>query len=498
MTCSGDYLVVARLPGAAFDAHYGLPPGTSIGPYDKNLDNTGERITLLAPGGSPVLIDFSYDNARGWPLAAAGAGHSLIPLLLDNQNDGRLDHPIHWRASGSIQGSPGAPDTVPDAELTINELAAHTDLNNPSFPDYDSNDWIELYNPSPVLSLQLSTNYYLSDDPAELQKWMIPDDVVAAAGWKSYDEITGFHQPITNGFGLNKGGEQLFLSHFPPGGTPRVLDSVRFKAQENGRSYGRYPDGHENWYNLPLTRDAANQLEAVPHAVIIREIMFAPAGSNHLEYVELYNPGASAIDLFNTNGTWRMDGGISYNVPSNTTLAAGEYLVLVSFDPSTNSVEKTEFIATYNQSQLLGPYSGKLSNLGERLALEKPQATDPASASVDWIIVDEVYYYRDAPWPTSIDGESLHRLQHHVAGNQPNNWLSTAGSPGIVFTPPILDPSLQWMAQLGAAYILEGCDDLKNPNWVPIGTLTGDGIVQYTGPDATNTPRRYYRLRLVE
>ena len=54
------------------------------------------------------------------------------------------------------------------------------------------------------------------------------------------------------------------------------------------------------------------------------------------------------------------------------------------------------------------------------------------------------------------------------------------------------------MAQLGAAYILEGCDDLKNPNWVPIGTLTGDGIVQYTGPDATNTSRRYYRLRLVE
>ena len=203
MLLPGEYVVVAKLPGTAFDGQYGLPPGTALGPYTKNFSDSGQRVRIAAPGGSPILIEFEYNDARGWPLAAAGAGHSLIPTLIENQIDGRLDHPIHWRASGLQQGSPGGPDTLPPTELVINELAAHTDFNDPSYPDYDSNDWIELYNPA-GLSLSFSTNYYLSDDALDLKKWRIPDAVVPMFGWTSFDEVSGFHQPLTNGFGLNK------------------------------------------------------------------------------------------------------------------------------------------------------------------------------------------------------------------------------------------------------------------------------------------------------
>ena len=278
----------------------------------------------------------------------------------------------------------------------------------------------------------------------------------------------------------------------------RVMDSLRFKAQENGRSIGRYPDGHENIYAMPLTRDTANQLDDTPLSVVIREIMFAPAGSNHLEYVELYHPGTTAVNLFNADGTWRVNGGIDFDFPSNTTIAASGYLVLVSFDPSTNSQERTEFIAAYGQSTLLGPYSGKLSDLGERIALEKPQASDLVDGSVDWVLVDEVFYYHDAPWPGTTAGQSLHRLHLGVAGHQPTNWLATAGSPGIVFSPPVLDDTLQWDAESGAAYVIEACDDLRNDTWIELGTMTGDGVVQYTDADAATMLRRYYRLRLVE
>jgi hypothetical protein len=496
-----EYIVVAKLPGAAFDELYGTASMPVLGPYAQNISNDGERITVLPPGGGAPLIDFVYGDGRGWPLEADGAGHSLIPILMENQRDGRLDHPINWRASGSIHGSAGASDVLSAIEIRINEFAAHTDLSDANFPDHDSNDWIELYNPSTLAGVSFSTNYFLSDDAADLSKWMIPAGGLGAGAWISYDEISGFHQPVTNGFGLNKSGEQLFLSYLPGTSDDRVVDSVRFKAQENGRSYGRYPDGHENLYAMPLTRDSANQLDAVPHDVVIREIMFAPAGSNYLEYVELFNPGATSVDLFNADGNWRMDGGIDFGFPSNTTVAAGKYLVLVSFDPSTNSAERTAFISAYGQNQLMGPYSGKLSNLGERIALEKPQASDLGPGLVDWIIVDEVYYYQDFPWPSgTVDsGLALHRLHLSVAGNQATNWLGIAASPGITAPPVSLDISQgrpAWMASPGVAYFVEASDDLEPGTWEVIGMLTGDGLVQYHDTSVMN--RRYYRLRLVE
>ena len=495
----GGYLVLAKSPGTAFDAYYGTSGITIFGPYAQNLANNGERIIVLPPGGGDPIIDFAYSDNRGWPVTADGAGHSLIPTLLDDQVDGRLDHPIHWRASTQLRGSPGAPDPEPEAELMINEFAAHTDFSDANYPDYDSNDWIELYNPDAVFGVNLSTNYYLSDDPEDLGKWMIPSGQVAAGAWISYDEVTGFHNPITNGFGLNKSGERIFLSKNPGLPAGRVVDTMRFKAQENGRSYGRYPDGHENLYAMPLTRDAANELDEVPHDVVIREIMFMPDGSNHLEYVELYNPGTFAVDLFNTNGGWRINGGIDFIFPTNTTLAAGGYVVLVSFDPSSNSVERTEFVDRYNSDQLMGPYSGQLSDLGERIALEKPQASDLLPGEVDWVIVDEVYYYRESPWSEAIAGESLHRLYLDVAGNQPTNWIATGASPGIVFAQPLLMPNLDaptWFADPGAAYIVEGSDDLRS--WEVLTTAAGSGLMQYEDQSALSDRRRYYRLRLVE
>ena len=87
---------------------------------------------------------------------------------------------------------------------------------------------------------------------------------------------------------LSKDGEELVLSYLPGTAQPIVIaDAVRFKAQEQGVSLGRYPDGGAYWFRLTPSRGAANT-NPIPD-VVIDEIMYHPIDPNE-EYIELYNP----------------------------------------------------------------------------------------------------------------------------------------------------------------------------------------------------------------
>ena len=435
----GAYVLVVR-DLAGFAALYDTNALLVAGEYGGSLANGGERLAFAGAYGEEVL-SLTYDDTRGWPLAADGAGHALVPLSLDGQDTGALNHGRNWRAGTYMHGSPGAADPVHAATVVLNEIMAHTDYTNgPAWQD--ANDWIELYNGG-TTTVTLA-DWYLSDDDADLRKWAIPaTHSMPPVTWRTFLEVLDFHTNQASGFGLNKDGEQVFLSHLPGTSEDRVVDAMAFKGQENGFSFGRYTDGERYWHRLSPTTNSANALPGGD--VVIDEIMYNAAGGGSEnptnEFVELLNPLGVSVPLWNASGSWRLSGGIDFDLPSNTMLAAGGRLVIVPFAP-TNAVAMAVFRDAYDLpggAVIVGPYQGRLSNGGDRVGLERPQASDDPfrPEDISWAVVDETTYFDQSPWPSEADGTGrpLQRLLTARTGNDPTAWIAGgAASPGA---PPL-------------------------------------------------------------
>jgi hypothetical protein len=432
----GGFLLVVR-DKAAFQLRYpSVSPLLMAGEYGNlpgaaKLSNSGETVRLV-DFRNGTIADFDYNEGRGWPISADGGGHSLVPVdsAIAGQPDGSCKYGGNWRASGYIGGSPGADDPAVGVSAVINEVMAHTDYSNPAYPEYDSNDWIELYNAAGT-TVQLNGDWYLSDDVDNLRKWSLPVISLSTGGYTSFDEVTGFHNPITTGFGLNKAGEQVFLSYLPSGGPGRIVDYVKFKGQANFMSWGRYPDGGLYWYSLNPSRDNSNN--GPIGSVVISEIMYNPVSQSgdpytgdDYEYVELYNPSAQAVNLFNSQGPWQLDGEVSCTFADGASIGGGQRLVIAA--------DATAFKDRYgfDPDGVFG--SGNLSNRGGRVTLEQAEAPDLPDPTVPWIIVDEVIYGDYTPWPITADGggDGLVRISTDpsASGNDPTNWQAAAPSPG--------------------------------------------------------------------
>ncbi len=435
----GQFVLVVK-NAAAFDSRY---PGLSsriAGTYTGSLSNSGEVIKLEDTWNG-TLAEFEYNDGRGWPIAADGTGHSLVPLpnaIVVGRPSSTLNYGGNWRQSAYIGGSPAADDPSLPAGLLINEFMAHTDFSDQNYPGYDSNDWIELYNAGN--SMSLDGNWYLSDDGNNLKKWPLPVRSVLSGQFISFDEVTGFHSPLSTGFGLDKAGEQIFLSYLP--GVPnadRIVDCIKFKGQENGFSYGRYPDAGPYWLAMQPSRNAPN-IQPLP-SIVISEIMYHPQnGTNQDEYIELYNPTDTAIELQTSAGPWALDGAVNFQFSPSIQLPAQTKIVIVGFDPAADAQRLNAFKAVYNNTDLVagvnifGPWTGDLSNAGERLTLEKPQDSDDplVPTAISWIIVDECIYGDAWPWPAEPDGTgmALGRITITGSGNNPASWGEIEPSPG--------------------------------------------------------------------
>ncbi|HEU0040189.1 MAG TPA: hypothetical protein VFR76_13050, partial [Verrucomicrobiae bacterium] len=128
-----------------------------------------------------------------------------------------------------------------------------------------------------------------------------------------------------------------------------------------------------------------------------------------------------------------------FTFPTNPTLVAGGLALLVNFDPADAAVLdafRAKFGVTNPAVQIFGPYSGKLGNRSDRVAVEKPQYPDFPGGSYSWVIVDEVIYGNQTPWPASANGvgNSLQRTVLNGCGNNPANWFAAPPTAGRAST----------------------------------------------------------------
>ncbi|MEY4487706.1 MAG: hypothetical protein RIQ79_214, partial [Verrucomicrobiota bacterium] len=384
-------------------------------------------------------------------LTAANAATTLDTVTFGSQTkdvaQGRLpDGGATIVSFSASSASPGYTNWAPSG-VVINEIIANT-----ASPFEDA---IELYN-STASAVSLG-GWWLSDDLANRKKYQIPAGTTLAAG--AY--LTIYQAAFSAGavpFTLSATGDEVILSAVDGSAAVTGYGAlVRFGASLENTSLGRvaatglnpsaggaefwtqsaHTFGQDNPANVATFRTGAGAANTSPKigSVTINEIMYHPVDgtgavdTTTTEFVELHNLTASAVDL----SGWRLRGDTEFTFVSGTSIAAGGYALLVSFDPS-NATTLAAFRTAYGltaATPVYGPYSQNLANSTFDVELAQP-ATLGGNAT--FVNVDKVEYRDTAPWPTTPDGtgKSLQRSSETTIGNTAANWTGNTPTPGAV------------------------------------------------------------------
>ena len=442
---SNEYVVVVQ-DRQAFETRYGTALNIA-GEYSGRLNDAGERIELEDAVGQTIL-DFDYKD--GWRSITDGDGFSLTVIDPANTDPYDWNEKDSWRPSAYLSGSPGEDDSgiVPEpGAVVINEILAHSHA--------DATDWIELHNTTGT-AIYIG-GWFLSDGSSDLMKYQIvPGTIIAPNGYIVFYEDQHFDNIAAPGsyqtFSLSENGERLSLSSAEGSLLTGYRQVEDFGGSETGVSFGRYYKPSTGNYNfVPMSQNTPGSANAYPKVgpIVINEIMYNPSwpvGSSYTndqyEYIELHNISNEPVSLyhFDTAQPWKFTDGIEFTFPADIPVAipAGGYLLVVK-DPEA-------FAWRYPAvpvEKILGPYSGSLSNAGERLQLSMPGDVNDSGKLYD-IRVDRVSYSdgshpekspdRVDHWPTAPnDGlVSLSRVPSQNYGNDPENWTASAPSPGAV------------------------------------------------------------------
>jgi hypothetical protein len=373
----------------------------SQGPRHVNFKLSGSGDSIRLTGTNGALIDAITFGAQ-----STDDSQGRLP-------DGGLDS-VAFPGSDS----PEAPNHLLIAGMVINEVV----------PD------IELFNAGPS-SVDIS-GWWLSDDPAALQKYQVPPTPPLAPGaywWVDDDELPfQLRQDLGGVVILSNGGTNWVSEDFGP---------------YDGHSYGAVPtSGGVDFVRLSApTFGVANAAPQVG-PVVISEVQYHPPdlpGDDYdYEFIELENISSGTADLFLAgfpNMPWRLRDAVSFTFPPGTSLSAGERVLVFGFDPVTNAVALSNFLAVQAVPpgvRLYGPYSGKLDNAGDSVELVE-DLLPITTPGVDYgklpqILIDRVGYSDNLPWPPDADGlgPSLQRANVSGYGNEPANWFANGATPG--------------------------------------------------------------------
>ena len=435
----GQYALVVE-DTAAFQERYGYV-GYILGQWSGRLSNSGEQLTLLDGGGN-FRWQIDYGDSDPWPERADGSGGTIQLIDHNNTPVAELGKWYRWRGSTEFHGSPGTSGQAPIG-VVINEVLAHTD------PPVAQSDSIELYNPT-AAPIDI-TGWWLSDADNNLLKYQIPGSTILNSGQYIIFDEDNFNPtlltPGPNDFALSgtEGDDVWLVISDGSGGVQSFVDDVHFSATPNGESFGRDPNGRGRLAPQDqLTIGSGNGAVRVGPAVV-SELNYNPGTpsaaalaidpaltSNDLEFIEIHNPTGAAVDLTD----WRIRGGADFDFAPDTMLAAGETVLVISFNPdnAANVTRVSAFRAHYGidgSVRLLGGSMGQLNNSSELVLLQRPGTPVPESPTLIPRLEEDAVLYDDlAPWSDSADGlgETLHRTRPGRWGSEADSW--TAGIPG--------------------------------------------------------------------
>ena len=415
---------------AAFTAAYpNVDPALILGTFAGGLSNGGEGIALLAADGSEIA-DFSYADSDPFPIAADGAGASLELISPDVTPADEVGKYYAWQSSLATGGTPGAAAVIAP-QIVINEVLANSDGFNVDFIELRNNG-------SSAVNIG---GWYLSDSADLLNSFQIPaGTVISAGGYAVFDEIDFNVGP--NAFALSSSGEEVWLTA-GTGANTQFIDALEFSATASSVTIGLNADGTGRHLPLAAPTPGAENTASTVSPIVISEINYHPdppssaalaiepgLTEGDLEFIELTNTLSTTQDL----SQWRLRGESDFDFTTET-IAGGESIVLVNFDPNdpVNANRADAFRAHYgisNTVTLIGGTSGALSNSFGRVALQRFQGLDTDGTTL-FSLADEVLYDDLAPWADADGtGLTLTRTAANTNGSLSDSWIAAVATPG--------------------------------------------------------------------
>ncbi len=230
-----------------------IPAGTVIpakGWYVIVVDDEDESGFGLSSNGEEVWLE---------NVAGAIIDNITFPALEEGQSYGRFpDGDANWQVLFVATPAAANDDSMPPVAgaVVMNEIYSNGTVEDP--------DWIEVFNTSDT-EIDIS-GYKIYDDKGQTgekpKKEFPAGSVIPAKGWL----VIVVDDGSESGFGLSSNGEEVWLENT----TGEVIDNIIFPALEETQSYGRFPDGDDNWQvlNFP-TRGSANQADPTPEEIIV-------------------------------------------------------------------------------------------------------------------------------------------------------------------------------------------------------------------------------------
>lgn len=492
--------------------------------YADNSTNDNEVAFGLSANGDSIGL-FRADN---WQIDRVQFGAQL-----ENTSQGRMPDGSENIFSLSVS-TPGNSNLTLYPGLIVNEVLSHTD------PPYE--DAVEFLNTTGT-AIPIG-GWYLSNSRTDLKRYRFPDDVVVPANgylviYEQQFNGLGAATPFT--FNAARG-DQVYLAQAINGNLTGSIVQESFEPAENGISFGRVPTsipgdykfvalqsptfGISNPTSVEQFRTGTGAANAVPRVgpVVITEFHYHPMSpdggvtdNTDDEFIELLNISSGDVLLYDTffpENRWRLQGAVDYIFPASATIAPAEAILVVSFDPATNTTQLAQFRTKFNVSQttrIFGPYVGKLNNNSDEIELYKPDTPQPPgrpdAGLVPYIRVDKVNYADLPPWPIEADGsgKSVHRNAVAAFGNDPGNWFVADPSPGtvpgiaagvrLVVSKNSSGLQLQLNATANQNYTIQYKDDLQPASgWQTLQVVTADAPSITVQDTSVGRAHRFYRV----